>query len=144
ERITGVSIGAITALMLALNYTDDEIEKYIATIDFSTLNDSGYLPTTKYRDLTTRYGYYKGDVLFSIIKGILTTKGCDPDMTYAQLKERTGIDLFITATHIYESDGIPQSSAFHFSANKTPDTPIAPTILASAAACPYFPRVRLK
>jgi len=144
ERIAGVSIGAITALMLALQFTDEEMENYIKSVDFTKVNDSSYLPTTKYYDLRTRYGYFKGDMLFNIIKGIFAAKGCDSEMTFMQLQERTGIGLFIIATHVYEVDDIPQSSAVDFSPQTTPDTPIAPTILASAAACPYFPRVRLK
>ncbi len=145
ERIAGVSIGAITALTLALQFTEEETEKFIANIDFKKLDDSAYLPTTKFRDVTTRYGYYKGDALFRIIKDIFLVKKCDPDkMTFMDLKALTGIDLFITATYVYKENGHPKSSPFTFSTHATPDTPIAPTILASAAVCPYFPRVRLK
>lgn len=145
EKIAGVSIGAITALTLALKFTEEETDKFISNIDFRKLDDSSYLPTTKFRDVTTRYGYYKGDALFRIIKDIFIMKKCDPDkMTFAELKTLTGIDLFITATYVYKENGNPKSRPFTFSTLATPDTVIAPTVLASAAVCPYFPRVRLK
>lgn len=145
ERITGVSVGAMTALMVALKFTDEEVDNFIATIDFTKINDSAYLPTNQYRDVKNNFGFYKGIKLFEIIQSILTAKKYDPTtMTFAKLKESTNIDLTVLATYSYEENELGRSDAFYFSAKLTPDTLVTHAILASAAATPYFQSVRMK
>ncbi|MEO9204120.1 MAG: patatin-like phospholipase family protein [Gammaproteobacteria bacterium] len=143
-RICGVSIGAITALLLALNFTDDEIDRYMASINFSALKDSAYFPTTIYSDATTRYGAYKGEVLFGIIKGILKAKNLNENITFGELKKLNFKDIYVTVTHAYFCNDVEKSDVIYFSHQNAYDTPIAAVILASASASPYFPRVRLE
>src|SRR5579872_7416529 len=145
QRVAGVSIGAITALIFALKFTDDEAEKFIAKIKFKDINDRSSLPHRIYNAFMHNYGICKGDVLLEIIKNIFREKKYDPDTTtFAELKAKENIELFITVTHVYLCDGIEESAAVDFSPKKTPDTTIADIVFASASAFPYFPCVRLK
>src|SRR5690348_11208798 len=74
ERVAGASIGSLTALMVCLDISDDEIEKFVSSIHFPYLRDSSYSPFTMYSEANERYGLYRGIVLMNIIKSIFAIR----------------------------------------------------------------------
>ena len=144
ERVVGTSVGAIVGLMVCLHFNDREMRDYLTKIHFPSLQDGPYLPTTRLTNFTAKYGIYYGNKLLEVIKDILKMRDLSEDVTFAKLRERGYLDLYVTATKTYYCNNIEESKAVYFSWDTTPDTPIAPIILASASATPYFPRVRLE
>ena len=139
KRIAGTSIGAITALMLSLQFNQEDSEKFINKIIFKNLLDKSILPTRNIRDVLTYFGICEGNELFKVIQDIITTKKQDPaKLTFADLKKLTGVDLYVPVTHFYMQGSNPTATPIIFSPETTPDTVIAPIILASACLMPLF------
>ncbi|MEI7026161.1 patatin-like phospholipase family protein [Paenibacillus sp. y28] len=125
-RVGGTSAGAITAVLVALNYTLAEIEACMTSLDFSRLLDasSGYLRNTA--RLLRRFGWYKGDYFRSWIGGQIACKTGDPNMTFSELYAlNTAVpfrELYLIGTNL--STGYSEV----FSVETTPDMPIADAV----------------
>jgi NTE family protein len=146
KAVAGSSIGAIAALMVSLNYTPQEINKKLSSINLKNLKDGGCLPTRICR-LFKQYGVYQGDALYQLIKDIIREKvgKKNPEsFTFEDLKLSGGKDLYVVATKIYKENNKPTGKEKVFSFEKTPKTSVAAAVLASASAPGYFRRVRLK
>ncbi|MFL5343605.1 MAG: patatin-like phospholipase family protein [Hyalangium sp.] len=91
ENVAGASAGAITAALLAVGATADEIQSIVGSTDFATFMDGrgGVIGDTV--RLVKFYGIYKGDEFeqwFRQQLGTLTqrlTGTAQPDLTFAQL-----------------------------------------------------------
>lgn len=146
KAVAGASIGAIAALVVALNYSPKEAQEKIIQINLRQFQDGGNYLAQSYR-LFSQYGRYEGQAIYQFILSLINEKTGrdDPEnVTFKDIKAMGFKDLFIVATKLYQSNDIPTSKQMVFSRFKTPDSPVAAAILASAAAPAYFARVRLK
>ncbi|SRR5579885_194611 len=150
ESVAGASVGALAALMISLKYTPEQASQTLAGINFKKLADGGLLPEEGIH-LATRYGIYKGEALYALILSLIEEKTSllvpkinPATVTFADLQKLGFRDLHVVATKIQEINGAPTGKLKHFSFDKTPDTPVAAVIHASAAAPLFFERVRLK
>lgn len=146
KAVAGTSVGAIAALIVALNFTGAEASKTLFNLDLKKMSDGGWYPGQVYRLFST-YGKFRGQVLYEFIKSILKEKTGrdDPEkITFSDLKALGFKDLYVIATKLYKNNNIPTGKQKIFSIEKTPETSVAAAILASTAAPIFFKRVRLK
>lgn len=144
KAVAGSSVGAVIALLIALNYDPAAAGMKLSSINFKEFADGDRHQL--YR-LFTRYGRFRGKNILEFIKEILREKtGCSEpeDLTFADLKALGCKDLYVVTTKMFLKNDIPSGKQKIFSYEKTPDTSVAAAVLASTSAPPYFPRVRLK
>lgn len=146
QTIAGTSIGAITALILALKYTPEEAIELIEELDLKLFRDGGNLIKQK-KNLFFEHGRYLGNELDKFIKKII--KGKIPtehpeDVTFYDLKELGFLDLSVTTSKICNLDGVNTQKEKIFSTDKTPLTSVLAAVRASAAAPYHFTSVKMK
>lgn len=146
KGVAGTSVGAIAALVVALNYDPDIASQKLFDLDLKNFSDGGHF-TSRFFRLCTKYGKFQGEALASFIHMIIRDKISDIDpsqVTFADLKARGFKDLLVVTTKLFLKDNIPTGKQKIFSFETTPSTPIAAAIRASTAAPTIFQRVRLK
>ena len=128
ENVAGTSAGAITATLVALNYSADEITKAIMNLDFKSFED-GFNPFR----LLTSYGLYKGDAFLNWMKSKIKQVKLDENITFEELHNLGGYKgLKIFATDLYTK------SIQEFSYAKTPKVIIAEAARASMSIPLFF------
>ncbi len=130
KRVGGSSAGGITAMLLALGYTPDEIKLEMESIEFNLLLDSRSKFWSKYpKWMDTKHqsirkalfktgafllafrkekvGIYEGEIFLQWARAKITAKLGNPNATFADLKEAMNLDpslgfkeLMLTATNI--------------------------------------------
>ena len=128
ENVAGTSAGAITAALVALNYTPKEIHDIIIDMNFKKFED-GWCPFR----LFTTYGLYKGDALLNWMKDKMERKNLDPNVTFEELAQKGSYrDLKVFATDLYTK------SIQEFSSLKSPKTRVAEAVRASMSIPLFF------
>lgn len=74
ERVAGASAGAITACLLAVGYSPEELGNEIANQDFSDFQDDTVGFGRDTARLFQEYGWYKGDEFKKWIRGLIKKK----------------------------------------------------------------------
>jgi NTE family protein len=148
ERVSGTSAGAIFGMLLALGYSIDEMNAIYADLDFSKFEDSPGRILADLKELNRNFGFYKGDVLHSFIKGLIKAKTGAENTTFAELKamqaKENVKDFYAIATRMFFRHNIPAYETIVFSHETTPNTPIADAVRASASIPVFFASVMLK
>lgn len=151
RRVGGSSAGGITALLVALGYTPDEIEREMNKMDFERFQDSGakywssFTKNKKIRDhffkaeslmrafRKKRVGLYKGEEILDWARAKITEK-LGPDATFADLQAHAKIEpakfkeLMLTATKISGQGG---NVLQYFDAETTGNVKIADALRAT-------------
>jgi NTE family protein len=127
EKVAGTSAGAITAALVCLNYTADEITGIVNATSFKSFEDKKDVLR-----IATRYGIYQGNTLLTWIEGTITQKGFSADATFADFKNKGCKDL-----HVFSSD-LNTQSLKHFSFETTPNVVVAQAIRASMSIPMFF------
>lgn len=131
KNIAGTSVGAIMALMVALEYTDTENESVLSTFDSKTLLGSNYYLPNMWR-LVNQYGYYSTDRLSAFIASILTRKFMPNNITFAELESMTE-----TTLSVFALDATTKESKT-FSGATTPNLSVVEAITASCSIPLFF------
>lgn len=97
-KVGGTSAGAITALMVALGYTSDEVFDIISDTKFHKFNDGQYMFIGGFSRLKSRYGWYKGGEFSRWIDKIIVAKTGNSDINFNELKNSGYKQLYVTAT----------------------------------------------
>lgn len=74
ERVGGASAGAITACLIAVGYTPDELGEELSDKDFSDFKDEDWGYGRDTARLLSEYGWYKGDNFQKWIKSLISKK----------------------------------------------------------------------
>lgn len=150
QRVGGSSAGGITAMLVGLGYTIDEISKAMAELDFRDFQDSegkafwknvpeklGKQFVKKVEEIMTvlrskKHGLYKGDVFLQWAKSKIAERLGNPDATFRDLREAmkydpTLKDMMFTASNISGNGAALQ----YFNADTTPDIKIADAVRAT-------------
>ena len=103
ERVAGTSAGAITACLLAVGYSADDVSKIVASTDFNSFKDKTWLPGNLCR-FFRKYGYYIGDTFLDLLGKLIEAKTDNKDFTFGDLerdKEKKGYkELFVVVTNL--------------------------------------------
>ncbi len=130
ENVAGASAGAITAALVALGATADEIKSIVGSTDFASFMDGkgGVIGDTV--RLVKNFGIYKGDEFEQWFRqqiSTLTTRltgTAQPDLTFAQLSALAAKEparfrnLYVVTTNL------TRQTAEVFSAQTRPDVPL--------------------
>jgi len=131
ERVAGVSVGAIFATLISLGYDADDITHIVRSTDFAKFEDKPSI----FR-VATKYGFYQGDFVMQWLRKLIadSPRGQgDGDLTFAQLRERGGRDLYVFASDLNTQTYV------ELSAQRTPDVAIIQGVRASMALPMVFP-----
>jgi len=137
KRVAGTSSGAITATLLSVGYTPQEIFEMIGNTNFAKFNDGGGFFIGGSLRLFRRMGYYKGKKFTNWMENCIAAKVGNANITFSELenltKEHETIKtLVITATCMNHQ------KVEYFSAHTYPNMRIVDAVRASMAVPLYF------
>jgi NTE family protein len=137
QRVAGTSSGAITAALLAVGYTPQEIFELIGNTNFAKFNDGGGFFIGGTLRLFRRMGYYKGQRFTKWMENCIAAKVGHADITFMQLHEHhlqsnQYKELIVTATCMNHQ------KAEYFSYLNYPNMRIVDAVRASMAVPLYF------
>ncbi len=140
QRVGGTSAGAITAVLMGLNYSLKEIKDILWDLDFKNFLDDSWGMIRDTNRLLTQFGWYKGDYFRQWIGGLIREKTGNSDATFADihaLKTRRDFrELYLLGTNI--STGFSEI----FSNEHTPRTCVADAIRISMSIPLFFRAIR--
>ena len=100
NKYAGSSVGAISATLLAIGYTPEELLKIIKDTDFNNFMDDKFGYIRDFYNLMNDYGYCKGDYIYDWIGKLIQKKTGTPNYTFGQLFSSKKIQLVITGTNL--------------------------------------------
>lgn len=139
KRVAGTSAGAITATLLAVGYSTDEITKIIGNTDFSKFEDNTFMFFRDIFRLIKKYGWNQGVAFQKWIGKLIENKTGNGNITFAELyenKEKFNYkELFIVCSNI------TRQRADVLSFETTPNLPIKDAVRMSMSIPIYFASV---
>lgn len=132
KKVGGTSAGAITALMLSLGYTSNEVYTIIADTKFQKFNDGAFFFIGGYARMRKRYGWYKSNKFEKWLQNIISKKTNNPDITFAELEHKGFKKLYVTGTCLNKQEAIV------FSAETYPHMKIKDAVRISMSIPLYF------
>ena len=97
KNILGVSVGSLLGLMLALNFTYNEIYEFSMKLNFSKVIN---LKENKFLDITSNFGFDNAKSFIRIVKIVIKHKTNNSDLTFKELYEFGNRNLIIPGTNI--------------------------------------------
>ena len=140
ERVGGTSVGAITALLLAVGYSTDEMTAILSDLRIERFNDGRWIFIGGFHRMLRRFGWYRGEQFERWLEGLVERKTGNANLTFAQLHQRRGEgyrDLFVTGTNL------TAQRAVVFSHLHTPDMTLKTAVRISMSVPLYFGAVFL-
>lgn len=128
RAVAGTSAGAITAALVAVGYSPDELAATMLALDLTRFEDGGLEGPVR---LVEKYGWYRGDAFLTWLRAEIETKAKAGDLTFGELAARREVDLRVVATDV--STHLPVV----FSAAATPDMQVAEAVRMSMSI-PFF------
>ena len=138
KRVAGTSAGAITALMLCLDYKADEIAHVIQQTQFQKFNSGRFFFLGGMHRMNRYFGWYRGRRFEQWLDALIKAKTGNADITFAGLKERGHKDLYVTGTDL------TLQKAVLFSYETFPQMRIRDAVRISMSIPLYFEAVFLK
>ncbi|MBC8154367.1 MAG: patatin-like phospholipase family protein [Bacteroidetes bacterium] len=137
ERVGGTSVGAITALLLALGYTTAEMKAILTDLNIQQFNDGRGFFIGGFHRMARRYGWYRGERLEKWIDMLIVRKTGNAALTFADLHQRhrqqpAFKDLYVTGTNLTTQKGVV------FSHEHTPTMTLKTTVRISLSVPMYF------
>lgn len=141
QRVGGTSVGAITAALLAVGYTPEEIVKTVNALSIKQFNDGQWIFIGGSRRLIKNFGWYRGERIMQWLQSCIALKTNLPNLTFAQLHAlaaQNGYrDLYVTGTNL------TQQRVEVFSYETYPQMRIADAVRISMSIPLYFKAVLL-
>ena len=133
EKVAGTSAGAITAALVALNFTADEFVKIVMALPFEKFEDGSDLggPVR----LVERYGWFKGDFFLRLMESYVEEKTGDGRATFRDLVEKYAERRF-KRLHVFGTN-VSQQAVQEFSYETTPEAAVADAVRISMSI-PFF------
>ncbi len=134
-RLGGTSAGAITALLVSLNYSSAEVAQIINSTSFKKFNDGKFIFFGGLNRLRKWYGWYRGRRFENWLSQLIKQKTGDPDISFLQLQQTTGKQLYVTGT------SLNQQKLIVFSAENYPRMKVKDAVRISMSIPLYFEAV---
>lgn len=137
KRLGGTSAGAITALLLALNYTIAEIREILWDMDFRSFMDSSRCFVSNTDRIFRQYGWYKGEFFKAWIGDLIQSKTGNRNITFEELAaDKARKELYLIGTNL--STGYAEI----FSRQHSPKMTILEAVRISMSLPLFFAAVR--
>ena len=140
EQVGGTSVGAITALLLAVGYSTDEMTAILSDLHIERFNDGRWFFIGGLHRMIRRFGWYRGEQFERWLEDLIRRKTGDPALTFAQLHQRRSEgykDLYVTGTNLTAQRMVV------FSHLHTPDMALKTAVRISMSVPLYFGAVFL-
>jgi NTE family protein len=131
KRLGGTSAGAITALLLSIHYTPNEIEEIIGSTNYKKFNDGGIPLLGGIKRLRKNYGWYKGEKVERWLEKLIFAKTGNANISFAEIAQKY-IPLYITGTSLSEQKEVL------FSAESFPNMPVKNAVRISMSIPLYY------
>lgn len=131
--VAGTSAGAITASLIAVGYTADELQDALMDINLVMFQDGGLIGPFR---VVTGFGFFAGDVFLRWMRDRVAQKTGNANATFAEVHAATGIDLRVVVTNL------SVHSAQVLSHDTTPDMELALGVRMSMSIPLFFAAVR--
>ncbi len=141
-KVAGTSVGAITALLLAVGYSADELRDIMFSLKVQQFNDGQWFFIGGQKRFRKQFGWYRGDRLENWLGELVKAKTGNADLSFMQLhelvnKDKKFKDLFVTATDL------SAQKAVIFSWRNYPNMQVRTAVRASMSVPLYFSAVFL-
>lgn len=137
QRVGGTSAGAVTAMLLSVGYSADELAVIVNSTPFKKLNDGRFFFIGGTARLRKYFGWYRGRQTEDWLAGLLQTKTGNANITFGQLREKGYKDLYVTGT------SLNRQSSVVFSAERYPAMKVRDAVRISVSIPLYFEPVFL-
>jgi NTE family protein len=127
QKVGGTSSGAITALLLSLGYSADEITAIVENTPYKKFNDGRYFFIGGINRFSKYFGWYRGIKFENWLSRIIKNKTQDENITFRQLYGKGFKDLYVTGTCLNKQSQVV------FSAENYPDMKIKDAIRISVS-----------
>ena len=91
RHLIGCSIGGVMMFLIAIGYTHQELEDFVYHFDYRDVNDLSIMR------VLISYGVDTGDRIMKLLKIMMRRKLGVLDITFKELRDRTGYDLCLNA-----------------------------------------------
>jgi NTE family protein len=98
QRVGGTSAGAVTALLISIGYSSDEITHIINSTSFKRFNDGKFFFIGGINRFKKYYGWYRGQQFDKWLSTLIAAKTNNPDISFSELKQKGFKELYVTAT----------------------------------------------
>jgi NTE family protein len=133
RRVGGTSAGAITALLVGLNYPLGEIRNILSELDFRKLLDASFGLVRNTERLVSDFGWYKGDFFRTWVGQLIAARAGSPDATFDSLRRRGDFrEMYFMGTNLSTRFGEV------FSAEHTPRVGLADAVRISISLPLFF------
>lgn len=137
QRVGGTSSGAITALLLSIGYSADEITNIAIATPYKKFNDGRFFFAGGVNRFSKYFGWYRGQQFGKWLSGLIEKKTSDENITFRQLKEKGFKDLYVTGTCLNKQTLVV------FSFENYPDMKVKDAVRISMSIPLYFEAVFL-
>lgn len=139
KRVAGTSAGAITATLLALNYSVADVKEVISNTNFKDFEDGSWFFPANITRVLRNYGWFKGDKFLSWISKLIEAKTGSANTTFKQLQElnykQPYRELYVINTNL------TQQRSDILSHETTPEMPIKTAVRMSMSIPLFFQSV---
>lgn len=143
ERVAGTSAGAITAGLLAVGYTDQEIQEILKVTCFKSFMDASFWgPIDDIRRVVCSYGWYAGEKFQNWFESKIEEKTGIKQLTFAQLAQKIGTNKNYRLLYVFGTN-LNRAQTDAFNADDTPNTAISEAVRISMSIPLFFEAVAL-
>jgi len=126
KNYIGCSIGSIMSLMLVCNFSYLEMYAFVHDFVLEEVN-AKQIDINNIFGVFTTYGLDEGEIIYTMVDKILTSKGIDVNISFMTLTKKTGKNLIITGANISDSQ------YEYFCVDTTPDMSVKTAIRISTS-----------
>jgi len=131
KRVCGSSAGSGCAFLVALGCSLEEVEAYSAQQDFNGYKDRKWGMFRDAKRAVKELGLHAGGKLRDFWASVAKEKVGEGEVTFKELREKTGMDLTITASNVSRGETV------YFDADNTPDMACVDAVRISSSI-PFF------
>jgi NTE family protein len=141
-RVGGTSAGAISALLVGLNFSPKEIRDIFWKLDFKNFLDDDWGAFRDLARVSRQYGWYKGDFFRNWIDAHIKQKVGKNNATFAEIEAQKNKKCFRSIYFV--GTNISTGYTKVFSAEDTPDYVVADAVRISMSIPLFFTAIRDK
>jgi len=98
QRVGGTSSGAITALLLSMGYSANEIAAIVKSTPYKRFNDGRFFFFGGLNRFQKYFGWYRGQQFERWLSKLIEAKTGNADITFQELAEKAYKGLYVTGT----------------------------------------------